>query len=431
MVEFVQGLIEFFNCLLEVLIAVFFFNAFQKPRFGKGITAAIVLAVTVLFFVARIFQSDSVVITVLTTVLTIVLAASYRFKWYQMFFYAVIESALPAAIEVLVALIFETVDVTYKSVAGSIFMYVLGILLSKSITMIVILAIYKTRKRAFLHIKNSIFIQFMLLPASTILVTIVFYYFMSRYVEIPQWLLIVSVVAILLLMASNVLVFYLLDRQEELWSMEEQLRQVNLQLDAQKAYYDELYNSQQEIRRSRHDQKNLLIAILAELDHGNLPKLRQLIARRLDNLDRVLLTNPKDSVLESILYIKQQEAEKHGISIDSRIRLTRAPAIDELELAVMLSNLLDNAVESLVRDGAADPIRCQVLERNENLVLSVENRVYHPVNVDDLSTTKADKKYHGLGLPSVKKLVDEHDGLIEISCKADVFSVSIILSNVT
>lgn len=430
MVELAQGLIEFFSCVLEVLIAIFFFRAFQEPRYKHGIMVLIALTVMGLFFVSRIYLKDSLMITVVTTLLTILMAAAYRFKWYQAVFYAVALSALSSASELLIGLAFQTANLAYHQMISSVILNVIGIVLSKAVTVTVILIIYKKRERAFSHIKNSTFIQFMLLPISTILIVLVFYYYIFQNIGIPQWLSSVSVVAIFALISSNILVFYLLDRQEEFRAMEERLRQVNLLLQAQKEYYDELCSSQQEIRQSRHDQKNLLLAILAELDHHNIPKLYRMINSRLEKLDRVLLANPRDSVLESILYVKQQGAKRHGIRIDGEIKLTKEPVADELEIAVMLSNLLDNAVESLVRDHAHDPIRCRVYERGENLMLVVENSVHHPVNVRNLATTKADKKYHGLGLPSVQTLANENGGMLEISCENDNFVASVVLPNV-
>lgn len=430
MMEFAQGLIEFFNCLLEVLIAVFFFRAFQEPRYSRKRMIAIVAAIIALFFLSRLFLKNSVLMMISTTLLTILLAMSYEFKWYQAVFSALALSAISSASEILIALLFGVVDWSYEKLTSSIVLNTICLLLSKLPTVLIILLIYKKRKRAFSHIKTTTFAQFMTLPFSTALIIIVFGYLFFANAVLPKWLLIISIIAILFLISSIVLVFYLLDRQEEFRAMQERLRQVDLLLQAQKEYYDELYNSQQEIRRSRHDQKNLLIAILAELDRNDLPKLRQMINSRLDRLDRVLLTNPKDSVLESILYIKQQSAKKRGIQIESKISLTRIPVVDELDLGVMLSNLIDNAVESLVRDRVRDTIRCTIRENGDDLLLTVENRVYHPVNVKRLSTTKADKKRHGLGLPSVQTLAAENDGMVEITCEKGIFVVNVVVPNV-
>lgn len=430
MLELAQGLIEFFSCVLEVLIAIFFFRAFQEPRYKHGIMVLIALIVMALFCVSRIYLKNSVLIMVSTTLLTVLLALSYQFKWYQAVFSAIALSAISSAAEILVALFFQAAHWQYDQTTSSIVLNVICILLSKIVTVLVTLFIYKRRKRAFSHIKTSTFAQLMTLPFSTALIIIVFGYLFFRNTVLPKWLLIISIAAVLFLIGSIVLVFYLLDKQEEFRAMEERLRQVNLLLQAQKEYYDELCSSQQEIRQSRHDQKNLLLAILAELDHHNIPKLYRMINSRLKRLDRVLLANPRDSVLESILYVKQQGARRHGIRIEGEIKLTKEPVADELEIAVMLSNLLDNAVESLVRDHAHDPIRCTVYERGENLMLVVENSVHHPVNVKNLSTTKADKKYHGLGLPSVQTLANENGGMLEISCENNIFVASVVLPNV-
>lgn len=56
--------------------------------------------------------------------------------------------------------------------------------------------------------------------------------------------------------------------------------------------------------------------------------------------------------------------------------------------------------------------------------------MYHPVNVKRLSTTKADKKRHGLGLPSVQTLAAENDGMVEITCEKGIFAVNVVVPNV-
>lgn len=129
MVELAQGLIEFFSCVLEVLIAIFFFRAFQEPRYKHGIMALIALIVAALFFVFRIYLKDSLMITVATTLLTILMAAAYRFKWYQAVFYAVALSAIASAAEMIVAFLFEATVWKYEETVNSTMLNAICILL--------------------------------------------------------------------------------------------------------------------------------------------------------------------------------------------------------------------------------------------------------------------------------------------------------------
>lgn len=47
-----------------------------------------------------------------------------------------------------------------------------------------------------------------------------------------------------------------------------------------------------------------------------------------------------------------------------------------------------------------------------------------------ISTTKADKTNHGLGLYSINKAVEKYNGSVSIECDHNIFSISILLVDI-
>ena len=76
------------------------------------------------------------------------------------------------------------------------------------------------------------------------------------------------------------------------------------------------------------------------------------------------------------------------------------------ELVVLLSNLLDNAIEACRRVDAERLIRCTILE-NDGFFLSIRNTSL-PVRITEhgIATTKVSASEHGYGLPSVCRILD-------------------------
>lgn len=66
---------------------------------------------------------------------------------------------------------------------------------------------------------------------------------------------ILTVFATAFLLAANVAIFYIVDRQYELISSKEKLKASQALLENQRQYYEDVFQSQQEIRKTRHDLK--------------------------------------------------------------------------------------------------------------------------------------------------------------------------------
>ena len=101
---------------------------------------------------------------------------------------------------------------------------------------------------------------------------------------------------------------------------------------------------------------------------------------------------------------------------------------NDVEMIVILSNLIDNAIEAeelLPRDMRF--ITVEMIPRPNAISILVKNRILTSVLARNpqLHTTKDCHLTHGIGLKSVKRLVEKKNGMIEINEENQMFFVHI------
>lgn len=107
--------------------------------------------------------------------------------------------------------------------------------------------------------------------------------------------------------------------------------------------------------------------------------------------------------------------------------------IEDVDLNMLLSNVLDNAIEYLNSHNLVDKyIDVNIIEHQNILIVSVKNPTYKSFKYDsNMGTTKKDKLNHGYGLSIVKNIVNRYDGNVEFESSNNTFSVNILLKGDT
>ena len=69
----------------------------------------------------------------------------------------------------------------------------------------------------------------------------------------------------------------------------------------------------------------------------------------------------------------------------------------------------------------------------EDIIIVVKNKFNGEMKNSNgqISTSKADKDWHGWGLQNVRDSVDKYDGIMDIDAKGNIFSVTILLKNIS
>ena len=100
----------------------------------------------------------------------------------------------------------------------------------------------------------------------------------------------------------------------------------------------------------------------------------------------------------------------------------------EMDVCIILANIVDNAIRAC--EEVDNPTMGLEIYRDKNyLNIILDNKVAHSVLSDNpkLSTTKKDKKKHGIGILSVKSTAEKYNGMLNFYEKGDKFTVHVVL----
>lgn len=227
----------------------------------------------------------------------------------------------------------------------------------------------------------------------------------------------------------NIVTFYLYDKISDLL-----VAQMNRRIiEEQNRYYENqveiMESALKNMRMLRHDFKNKL-SPLCEL--ANSGKINELIARLLELTDMCRITKEYavsgNSTIDSIVNFKLQQAEKANIKITVDILIPADLSVETFDMAVILGNFLDNALEAVVQTGDRW-IDLKIKYTKGRLIIVISNSFDGLIKkIDDIyMTRKEDKKNHGLGLKSVQNAIQKYDGAMQVSHDGKRFQVKVLM----
>lgn len=103
---------------------------------------------------------------------------------------------------------------------------------------------------------------------------------------------------------------------------------------------------------------------------------------------------------------------------------------EESDIFVILYNLFDNAIEACENIYTREKwIYLSLRLINNMFMLCIQNsyEIEPKYENGELLTIKTDKHFHGIGMKSVKKIVEKYEGQLEYDNKQNIFEVSITL----
>lgn len=250
-----------------------------------------------------------------------------------------------------------------------------------------------------------------------------------------SWLWIYTIILIGLIFI-NFFVFILCDYVLRLQAMQTQ----TLLLEKQISYYTHQYtlaeSVQKETLQFRHDLKNILIGLQAKLKARKVTESKQMLHTLIGDFSSSKgIAHSGNLIVDSIINYKQQRAHSFLIPFSIDLRLPPDIILDSTSISVILGNALDNAIEACRRiEDGEKYIKIQMHYQNESLFIRIENP-YNGMILTDItgkirSSKKTDSKSHGIGLNSIRTMIEKHHGHLDISYDENIFQMEIILFNI-
>ena len=182
-----------------------------------------------------------------------------------------------------------------------------------------------------------------------------------------------------------------------------------------------------------HDYRNNILLLQNLLENNDFSHAQDYINELFNNLNsnRLVVTYTGVEIVDAVLNVKKNEADKHNIKMDIRASYPNNCQISKTDICAILGNLIDNAIEACdkITDEEKRNIIVKISYTDNIVIFRIENSIaYNPFDKSkNLETTKVNKKLHGLGLSIVKKALDNYSGDIRQSVNEDVFTTEVIL----
>ncbi len=143
--------------------------------------------------------------------------------------------------------------------------------------------------------------------------------------------------------------------------------------------------------------------------------------------DAAVVTGNK--ALDVILTEKSLQCSKKKIRLCCIVDGAKLDFMEEGDIYSLFGNIIDNAIEA-VGELSEDErvINFQAREEGGKLMVTEYNCYSRPLVFEDgvLQTTKADKRYHGFGLKSIRAICEKYGGELVIDPHGDVFEIRLI-----
>ena len=207
------------------------------------------------------------------------------------------------------------------------------------------------------------------------------------------------------------------------------LQQENQFLSMQQQRYENLRTAIEEARQARHDMRHQLNQISALAEAGDLENLKSYLAKtvsRIPNLDMCFCEN---RAADSVVGYYCAMAKRDEIPFRARLDLPETLPVDEIDMCLVLSNLLENALEASLRTA---PGRRQIeitacVHADRILLIEVENAFDGEVNEKNGVFRSSKRRENGIGIQSVTRIAEKTGGTSTFTHQNGTFSAKVML----
>ena len=207
------------------------------------------------------------------------------------------------------------------------------------------------------------------------------------------------------------------------------LQQENQLLSMQQQRYESLKTAVEEARQARHDMRHQFHQISALAETGDLEGLKDYLAKTVSRIPNLDMRFCENRAADSVVGYYCALAKREDIPFRAKLDLPQVLPVDEIDMCLVLSNLLENALEASLRTSAA---RRQIeitayVHAERILLIEVENTFDGKVKEKNGVFRSSKRNGNGIGIQSVRHIAEKNGGASTFSNQNGVFSAKVML----
>lgn len=209
------------------------------------------------------------------------------------------------------------------------------------------------------------------------------------------------------------------------------LQQENHFLSLQQARYDSLRAAIDEARQARHDMRHHFLQLSAFAEQGDLEKIKAYLTSATGKIPDLAIPFCENQAADSVVGYYCTLARREQVPFSAQIGLPSRAPVDEIDMCLVLSNLLENALEaSLHTEPSRRFIRVEVSCHFTHLLLiQIENAFDGTIQETNGIFRSAKRPADGIGIQSVRRIAEKNGGGCSFTHEAGVFTARIMLRN--
>lgn len=420
--------------ILEVICNRIYFSAFfsEKKTIGKKKSFLFLLVHVIAFFAIEFVFKEYFLLRILSIVLvmTVIMYFLKDSDTWKLFvasaFFMLLMIALDLITLGLIYTIFEQFDVND---IGNTLSGRLSVIIEKTFLLLIVLSMkMRSDKKKGRGLIETEWIRFVFFPVFTIIAVLSMAVSFSNIQNMSQANVLYAIAFGMVLM--NIFIYFLIndiiEREVEVKEKEAEYAQFRNQIDI----YNTIQESLERQKERAHEFKNHILCVDSLAKERKYQELEKFVSEINESLymeKNAIDTN--NVIINTILNEKYTEMMDKGIVFVFRINDLSELPIDDDDLVVILSNLLNNAIEACEKCEGKRTIKMKFMTEDDILILSVKNTSPGILTIKkgQIETSKRFRSdEHGIGIRNIKKAIDKYGGTYSIKSMDNEFYFAII-----
>ena len=248
-------------------------------------------------------------------------------------------------------------------------------------------------------------------------------------IEISPKTVIISLLILILAVTAYYQILRNFRQTREQISLQNEQNLLIAQVEASHARLKTMMESQEKTIIYRHDMRHHFNLISAFLSDNNITATKKYIEEVQSTIASTVIDDYcSNYAVNLILSSYISKAKSDSISVETQISIPEINKITDMDLCVIFSNSIENAIQACLKLKDAKDRLLQIVckSKNDKLFIKITNSYSGALNFDDKIPVNQEEN-HGIGTKSIVSVVNKYQGVYSFTADNNLFEFVVII----